>query len=98
MAGQGLHSVSRISQYDFHNLFFFTFRSGLDAYSVLALISFSVFLFYILFRFLTNNGNGKRSFATIPGVVNDFKSILEENTEKVMAAIDKFEDHEANKI
>jgi hypothetical protein len=65
-------------------------RDGMDAYSVLALISFLVFLFYVIFNILTNNGNGKRSFRAFSNTASEFREALVERTERVMEALDKF--------
>merc|ERR1711936_136173 len=35
------------------------YYSDLDPYSVLGLLSFSVFLFFVIFRFITNNAGGR---------------------------------------
>ena len=66
-------------------------RVGVDAYSVLALLSFLVFLFYVIFNFLTNGGNGKRSFRTLNNASSKVRDILKDTTKKVMEALDKFE-------
>ena len=63
----------------------------MDAYSVLALLSFLVFLFYVIFNFLTNGGNGKRSFRTLNNASREVRDTLKDSTEKVMDALDKFE-------
>ena len=63
----------------------------MDAYSVLALLSFLVFLFYVIFNFLTNSGNGKRSFRTLLGVSSEVRDTLKDTTKKVMEALDKYE-------
>lgn len=49
---------------------------AVDPYAVLALLGFMVFLFYIIYSFLNNSGNGKRS--------------LEDETETVMVALVKY--------
>ena len=66
-------------------------RVGVDAYSVLALLSFLVFLFYVIFNFLTNSGNGKRSFKTLFDASSEVRDTLKDTTKKVMEALDKFE-------
>ena len=36
-----------------------TFRSVLDPYALLALLGFLVFMFYIIYNFINNTGNGR---------------------------------------
>ena len=60
---------------------------------MLALLSFLVFLFYVIFNFLTNNGNGKRSFTADSDSSTPPDETLNETTGRVMEALDKFEDN-----
>ena len=45
----------------------------------------------VIFNFLTNSGNGKRSFGTIYEASSEVREILKDTTKKVMEALDKFE-------
>ena len=49
-------SIDRINTY---------FRSVLDPYALLALLGFLVFMFYIIYNFINNTGDGGRSFSDI---------------------------------
>jgi len=64
--------------------------AGMDPYSVLALLSFLVFLFYVIFNILTNNGNGKRSFKLLSTTASEMSEALREKTQIVWEALDKF--------
>ena len=63
----------------------------MDAYSALALVSFLVFLFYVIFNILTNNGNGKRSFRYFSNTASELSEALRERTARVWEALEKFE-------
>ena len=69
------------------------FRSVMDPYAILALLGFLVFLFYIIYNFINNSGDGRSFSESYASVVNHLCDLISDSLSSYSSAPGKLSQH-----